>query len=276
MNKTTLEKSQPQLASMKPVNGLLAEFASVQGFDGDSEPQSAAYSNSVTDLSLDSLSKSPAEVVLCEKSNEIYKNSESKHEQNGKKMIKYPMSERLMNQCLINEVVFTGLVKNVLQAKLIDQLTDTFNLQIQEFGYRQFLSNGTTIGFCTRNFCTKNIDNSQNKNLSYQSLIQFYSQQACNSFVIYQRTKDKIEGFYFLPSTNSPEIISYYLSHFESFEQFISLVSLYVSLVLGSIRCSNSYCQNLHNNNLHNNGLYVKIFSPNSLAELFPEGVLNN
>lgn len=271
MNKTTLEKSQPQLASMKPVNGLLAEFASVQGFDGDSELQSAAYSNSVTDLSLDSLSKSPAEVVLCKKSNEIYKNSESKHEQNGKKMIKYPMSERLMNQCLINEVVFTGLVKNVLQAKLIDQLTGTFNLQIQEFGYRQFLSNGTTMGFCTRNFCTKNIDNSQNKNLSYQSLIQFYSQQACNSFVIYRRTKDKIEGFYFLPSTNSPEIISYYLSHFESFEQFISLVSLYVNLVLGSIRCSNSYCQNLHNNNL-----YVKIFSPNSLTELFPEGVLNN
>lgn len=181
-----------------------------------------------------------------------------------------------MNECVINEVVFTGLVKNVLQAKLIDQLTGTFNLQIQEFDYCQFLSNGATMGFCTRNFCAKNIDNSQNKNLSYQSLVQFYSQQACNSFVIYQKTKDKIEGFYFLPSTNSPEIISYYLSHFESFEQFISLVSLDVSLVLGSIRCSNSYCQNLHNNNLHNSGLYVKIFSPNSLAALFPEGVLNN
>lgn len=38
MDKTTLEKSQPQLASMKPVNKLLAELAPVQGFDGDSEP----------------------------------------------------------------------------------------------------------------------------------------------------------------------------------------------------------------------------------------------
>ncbi|WP_341761796.1 hypothetical protein [Candidatus Tisiphia endosymbiont of Thecophora atra] len=220
------------------------------------------------------LDKSQSQLVSMEQTNEIYKEAESKNEQNGKKMIKCPMNECVMSQCLINEVVFTGLAKNVLQAKLIEQLTGTFNLQIQEFGYRQFLSNGTTMGFCTRNFCTKNFDNShniQNKNLSYQSLIQFYSQQACNSFVIYQRTKDKIEGFYFLPSTNSPEIISYYLSHFESFEQFISLVSLCVSLVLGSIRCSNSYCQNLHNNNL-----YVKIFSPNNLAELFPEKVLNN
>ncbi|WP_341756150.1 MULTISPECIES: hypothetical protein [unclassified Candidatus Tisiphia] len=206
---------------------------------------------------------------LVEQEHDFYQSNESNYEQRDKQT-----AENTMSKCLINQFVFAELVKNELQAKITDQLTAIFSLNIQEFGYRQFLSDGTTMGFCTRKFCTKNINNSQNiqnKNLSYQSLIQFYSQQACNSFAIYQRTKDKIEGFYFLPSTNSPEIISYYLSNFESFEQFISLVSLYVSLVLGSIRCSNSYCQNLHNNNL-----YVKIFSPNSLAELFPERVLSN
>lgn len=96
------------------------------------------------------LDKSQTQFALMKPVNEIYKDAENKHERKTKQMIKYPINEWMMNQCLINEVVFSILIKNTLQAKLIDQLTGMFNnLQIEEFGYRQFLSNVTTMGFCT-------------------------------------------------------------------------------------------------------------------------------
>lgn len=188
---------------------------------------------------------------------EFYQSNKSDHEQRDKKIAK-----GIMSKCLINQFILAQLVKNELQAKLTDQLTAIFGLNIQEFGYRQFLNNGTTMSFCTRN-----IKNTQSKNLGYEyeTLRRFYNQEACNSFIIYQRTKDKIEGFYFLSSSNNSEIISYYINHLESFEQFINIVSLYVSIVLSSIRCNNSYCETLQHNDL-----YVKIFSQNSLDELFP------
>ncbi|WP_375334064.1 MULTISPECIES: hypothetical protein [unclassified Candidatus Tisiphia] len=191
---------------------------------------------------------------------EFYQSNKSDHEQRDKKI-----AEGVMSKCLINQFILAQLVKNELQAKLTDQLMAIFGLNIQEFGYRQFLSDGTTIGFCTRNI--DNIKNTQSKNLGYEyeTLRRFYNQETCNSFIIYQRTKDKIEGFYFLSSSNNSEIISYYINHLESFEQFINIVSLYVSIVLSSIRCNNSYCETLQHNDL-----YVKIFSQNSLDELFP------
>ncbi|HJD64156.1 MAG TPA: hypothetical protein LFW13_04035 [Rickettsia endosymbiont of Sericostoma sp.] len=171
-------------------------------------------------------------------------------------------NESAIDQCSIDDSVFTALVANEIFAELTAQLAACLNLPIQEFGYRQFLNNGTTMSFCTRN-----IKNTQSKNLGYEyeTLRRFYNQEACNSFIIYQRTKDKIEGFYFLSSSNNSEIISYYINHLESFEQFINIVSLYVSIVLSSIRCNNSYCETLQHNDL-----YVKIFSQNSLDELFP------
>lgn len=203
---------------------------------------------------------------LVEQDHEFYQSNESEYEKMDKQT-----AENTMSKCLINQFVFAELVKNELQAKLTDQLIAIFSLNIQEFGYRQFLSDGTTIGFCTRNI--DNIKNTQNKNLSYEyeALSRFYNQEACNSFIIYQRTKDKIEGFYFLSSSNNSEIISYYIDHLESFEQFVTIVRLYANIVLNSIRCNNSHCENLQHNDL-----YVKIFSQNSLDELFPERFSNN
>ncbi len=203
---------------------------------------------------------------LVEQDHEFCQSNESDYEQRNKKI-----AEGVMSKCLINQFVLAQLAKNELQAKLTDQLAEIFNLNIQEFGYRQFLRDGTTMGFCTRNI--DNIKNTQSKNLSYEyeTLRRFYNQEACNSFIIYQRTKDKIEGFYFLSSSNNSEIISYYINNLESFEQFITIVSLYANIVLSSIRCSNSYCESLQHNDL-----YVKVFSQNSLDELFPERLSSN
>ncbi|UCM93385.1 MAG: palindromic element RPE1 domain-containing protein [Rickettsia endosymbiont of Cimex lectularius] len=47
---------------------LLSKLAYAQGCEGDASPRPAAYSNSVTDSSTASLSKSPAEVEFRKKS----------------------------------------------------------------------------------------------------------------------------------------------------------------------------------------------------------------
>lgn len=150
-----------------------------------------------------------------------------------------------------NEQIFTDSAQNALQAKL----ADLSNFRVREFGYRQFLGNGTTIGFCTRN-----IDSTKCKNPSYQSLQRFYNQVTGNNLVVYRRTRDKIEGFYFLPASDNSEIIRYYINHFAWFESFISFVSHKVNTMLDSIKYQN---------------LSVKVFSKNSLTELFPESHTN-
>ncbi|WP_342267566.1 palindromic element RPE1 domain-containing protein [Candidatus Tisiphia endosymbiont of Empis tessellata] len=50
-------------------NRPLSKLACAEGFEGDASPRTAAYSNSVTDSSIASLSKSPAEVEFRKKSN---------------------------------------------------------------------------------------------------------------------------------------------------------------------------------------------------------------
>ncbi|MFU7503147.1 MAG: palindromic element RPE1 domain-containing protein, partial [Candidatus Tisiphia sp.] len=48
--------------SIEKNNIPLSKLACAEGFKGDASPRTAAYSNSVTDSSTTSLSKSPAEV----------------------------------------------------------------------------------------------------------------------------------------------------------------------------------------------------------------------
>ncbi len=54
----------------KQSNRPLSKLACAQGCEGDASPRTTAYSNSVTDSSAASLSKSPAEVEFRKKSNE--------------------------------------------------------------------------------------------------------------------------------------------------------------------------------------------------------------
>jgi len=185
--------------------------------------------------------------------------------------------------------IFIDFIKDELV-----KLSGSPGLRIKEFGYRQFLSNGTSIGFCTRNL---NMVNSQSycvahNNLShyYLKIKRFYHQETVNNFVIYRRTRNKIEGFYFLSSSQDLEITSYYLSYLEAFEDFINRVSLYVNLVLGSIdagstgnhRNTNKNINAISGNinipnkdldkNSHDNlnNLYVEIFGQKAIEELFP------
>ena len=176
--------------------------------------------------------------------------------------------------------IFTDKVRNELEAKL----ADLSYLGIKEFGYRQFLNNGTTIGFCTRNFDNIKIKDTQGKNLSYASLLKFYYQETLNNFVVYKRLKsndrllDRIEGFYFLSSSNNSEVIRCYIKHLESFECFIGFVSLSVNRIQdannlhnsmldtrASISCKSSYC-----NNLSHGALYPKVLGLRAIEELFP------
>lgn len=181
------------------------------------------------------------------------------------------MSDFNINNLNVLCQIFIDAIKNELKTKL----ADLSYYEIKEFGYRQFLSNGTTFGFCTRNIDNIKIKDAQEKNLNYKSLRRFYSQETSNNFVTYRRTKDKIEGFYFLSSSKDPEIINYYLNHIESFEHFINLVSIYVNLALGSMKSTNVHYKNLHKNALNTN-LYVKVLSQNSVNALFQKGSLIN
>ncbi|MCC8399196.1 MAG: palindromic element RPE1 domain-containing protein [Rickettsia endosymbiont of Platyusa sonomae] len=54
---------------LKDNNRPLAKLAYVQGFEGDASPRTAAYSNVREDSSTASLSKLPAEVEFCRRSN---------------------------------------------------------------------------------------------------------------------------------------------------------------------------------------------------------------
>ncbi len=182
---------------------------------------------------------------------------------------------------------FTDQIRNRLEVKL----ADLSYLGIKEFGYRQFLSNGTTFGFCTRNFDNIKIKDArgkdaQGKNLNYASLLRFYHRETINNFVVYRRSKsnDRIEGFYFLSSSTNSEVIRYYIKHPELFGRFIEVVSISVNKILtnnnqpnnmldttASISCKNPYC-----NNLSYNDLYTKILGSKVIEELFPITVVNN
>lgn len=139
----------------------------------------------------------------------------------------------------------TQEIYHVLQ----EQLTDLSKLHIQEFAYRQFLSNGTTIGFATRN-----ISPTQGQNLNYQFLQRFYYQATHNNLVVYKRNKEQIEGFYFLAASNNSDLIKSYLKHFTYFEHLVNFVSTQINALLDRL-------QEKH--------LFVSIFSQNSLLELF-------
>ncbi len=137
---------------------------------------------------------------------------------------------------------------------------------IKEFGYRQILSNGATFGFCTRRGRENSkANNSQDHSASYERLRRFYSEEASNSLVIYRKTANKIEGFYFLSARKDAEIIRCYLNYVEVFEDFINLVSLYANLAVGSIKADSSAAQSLQEE------LLIKIFSRNSVELLFPD-----
>lgn len=185
--------------------------------------------------------------------------------------------------------IFTDKVRNELKTKL----ADLSYLGVKEFGYRQFLSNGTTFGFCTRNFDNIKIKDARGKNLSYASLLRFYNQETANNFVVYRKSEsnDRIEGFYFLSSSSSPEVIRCYIKHLELFGRFIDVVSISVNKILAtnnllsndnnlttnildtraSISCKNPYC-----NNLSYKDLYTKILGSKVIEELFPMTVVNN
>lgn len=170
--------------------------------------------------------------------------------------------------------ILTNKVRNELEVKL----ADLSYLGIKEFGYRQFLSNGTTLGFCTRNFNNIKIKDTQGKNLSYAYLLRFYNQETLNNFVSYKRSSDRIEGFYFLSSSNNSEVIRCYITHLKSFERFISFVSLSVNRILDTNKLHNSTldtrasisCKDLYCKNLPHEDLYPKVLGSRAIEELFP------
>jgi hypothetical protein len=143
------------------------------------------------------------------------------------------MSYSIVNNSNPLHQIFIDFIKDELI-----KLSGSPGLRIKEFGYRQFLSNGTSIGFCTRNLNvvnSKTCCRAEKINSDHLKIKRFYHQETVNNFVIYRRTRNKIEGFYFLSSSQDLEITSYYLSYLEAFEDFINQISLYVNLVLGSI-----------------------------------------
>lgn len=187
----------------------------------------------------------------------------------SKQLEKFQSLEEVVQQ-IVYETIAT-LLKSLLA------LTNLLDLGILEFGYRQFLNDGTTIGFCTR--CNNKIDwvsngcnakakvntKEKEKPSDYRALKQFYNQESNNSLAVFKRTKNKIEGFYFLASSSSPEIIQLYISHFEYFNRFINLVIFYVNKILGDIKSAGAFCEKL----------YVKVFSQNALKALFSELMLS-
>lgn len=173
-------------------------------------------------------------------------------------------------QLVVCEAI-TTLLKSLLA------LTNLLDLGVLEFGYRQFLNNGTTIGFCTRTTSNISLASStsntkanastkeKGKPSDYETLKQFYNQESNNSLAVFKSSKSKIEGFYFLASSSSQEIIKLYINHFEYFDRFINFVRFYVDKILEAIKSAGGFSEKL----------YAEVFSQNALKALFPELIAN-
>ncbi|WP_342259935.1 palindromic element RPE1 domain-containing protein [Candidatus Tisiphia endosymbiont of Metellina segmentata] len=95
----------------------LSKLACAEGFEGDASPRTAAYSNSVTDSSTASLSKSPAEVEFRKRSIEIALTAHANNIYNALDQVKRPV--KLENFVYIDEQVIVDQIIHVMLSTIL-------------------------------------------------------------------------------------------------------------------------------------------------------------
>ena len=173
---------------------------------------------------------------------------------------------------------FTNIISTLRQ-----KISDLNNPIINHVGYRLFLKNGKTIGFST------NLSwNSFLENYNFTTeLSAHYKAELCNiisnnfkyyirssklgvtspfikaldkfklgtSLIIYKKSCNKIEGFYFITSNDTNDVFNFYLNKISVFNYFIDIASPLIGSILE---------KPLYNN------LYSRIFTEKDSLVLFP------
>lgn len=136
------------------------------------------------------------------------------------------------------------------------------NMGIQEFGYRQFLNDGSTIGYCSQSewmeFIAKNNFLSEMKTHYRRELANIktsrthfcvrsgarpvnnpflealYHHDLWNTLVVYKYSKTKIEGFYFIASIERQEALNSYINHKSMFENITNVIQAPINEILSA------------------------------------------